>query len=107
MMRNDMPGAYRPPQRPNSPVRWLLVIAAIFLIGAISIFAVVYFGIYNHSVDPPPTATSTGTTNNDGPCSLNSPYCFTTVNGAAQLVTLYKQLNFCLELYHVHWTKIE
>ncbi len=105
-MRNEIPGAYRP-QRPLSPVRWLLVIAAIFLIVAISIFAVVYFGIYNHSVDPTPTATSTGTTNNDGPCSLNSPYGFTTVNVDAQLVTLYKQLNVCWVRYQVHWAKIE
>ncbi len=105
-MRNDMPGAYRP-QRPLSPVRWLLIIAAIFLIVAISIFAVVYFGIYNQSVNPTPTATGTGTTNNDGPCSLNSPYGFTTVNVDAQLVTLYKQLNVCWVRYQVHWAKIE
>src|SRR4051794_8558761 len=102
-MRNDMPGTYRS-QRPLSPVRWLLIIAAIFLLVATSIFAVVYFGIYNQGMNPTPTATSI---TNGGPCSLNSPYGFTTVNVDTQLVTLYKQLNVCWVRYQVHWANIE
>ncbi len=96
-----MPGAYRP-QRLLSPVRWLLIIAAIVLLVAISVFA--YFGIFRQSENPTPTATST---TNSGPCSLNSPYGFTTINVDTQLVTLYKQLNVCWVRYQVHWANIE
>ena len=108
-MYNNMPQGYRPqPQRPNSPLRWLLIFAAIALIAGVSVFAVFYFGVFKGGPSTPvATGQSSPGSGYHGPCTANSPYGFTTVNADAQLVALYKQLNVCWIRYQVHWANIE
>jgi hypothetical protein len=110
-MRNNIPQRYRPPNSP-SPVRWLLLIGAIALVVGVSVFSVFYFGVFNsgHGGNSGTPTISTGNgspVTGGGPCTIGSPYGFTTINADSQLVAVYKQLNTCWVRYQVHWAKIE
>src|SRR5215471_17353428 len=102
-MSNNMPQGYRP-RNAVSPILWILIIGSIALIVGLSVFAIFYFGVFNQTGQ---TATPTPPVVNGGPCTIDSPYGFTTITADAQLVTIYKQLNVCWVRYQVHWNKIE
>ncbi len=103
-MSNNMPRGYKP-HNTISPLLWILIIGSIALIVGLLVFAVFYFGIFNQAGKG---STSTGLPGgNSGPCTINSPYGFTTINADSQLVTTYKQLNVCWVRYQIHWNKIE
>src|SRR5436305_3244861 len=101
------PGPYQS-GGPNQPRPrtwlWLLIIMAIALIVGVSVFGIFYFGVFNNSggVGARPTSVPTS-----GPCTINSPYGFTTIHADQQLVGYYKQLNICWVRYQFHWDKIE
>src|SRR5947208_11547474 len=91
-MSNNMPQGYRP-RNAVSPILWIVIIGSIALILGLSVFAIFYFGIFNQTGQ---TSTPTPVLNgNPGPCTIDSPYGFTTITADAQLVTIYKQLNVC------------
>lgn len=109
-MSNNIPQGYRP-RSTVSPILWILIIGSIALIVGLSVFAIFYFGIFSQGSTPNGTPVSTGISNGSpgagGPCTIDSPYGFTTITADSQLVTLYKQLNVCWVRYQVHWNKIE
>ncbi len=88
-------------------LRVILVALAIVLILAVGIFSLFYFVVFKPQgivSGPTPTPTISG---GGGPCTVNSPYGFTTIHADSNLVAEYKQLNVCWVRYQYHWTKIE
>lgn len=120
MQGNGYPGQFPNQPGPNQPGPkiwlWLLIIVAIALIVGVSVFGIFYFGVFNNSggggiagaspTSVPPT-TGNSTPPPGGPCTINSPYGFTTIYADQQLVGYYKQLNVCWVRYQYHWDKIE
>src|SRR5947209_18363132 len=102
-MSNNMPQGYRP-RNSVSPILWILIIGLIALIVGLSVFSIFFFGIFNQTGH---TGTPIPSPGKGGPCTIDSPYGFTTITADTQLVTLYKQLNVCWVRYQVNWNKIE
>ncbi len=112
-----MQGNRYPGQLPNQPGPrtwlWLLIILAIALLVGVLVFGIFYFGVFGNSRQgggsptSVPTTTGNSTPPPSGPCRINSPYGFTTINADQQLVGYYKQLNVCWVRYQYHWNKIE
>src|SRR5947209_2473015 len=106
-MRSNTPQGYRP-RHTVPPILWIFIIGLIALIVGLSVFAIFFFGIFNQTSQiGTPTPVPNGRPVTGGPCTINSPYGFTTITADAQLVTIYRQLNICWVRYQVHWNKIE
>src|ERR1700674_2740087 len=107
-MRNNPSGGS------SSPIRWILIAIAILLVVGISVYSIIYFGVFRApgtSVGTPtaastPISTVANNPGRGGAC-FGSPYGFTTIHADSQLVTFYKQLNVCWVRYQFHWSKIE
>ncbi|HKV58820.1 MAG TPA: hypothetical protein VJO32_11090 [Ktedonobacteraceae bacterium] len=61
-MYNNMPQGNQPPRRPDSPLRWILLFTAIALIVGVSVFGVVYFGVFKGGSSTPTAGTQTALT---------------------------------------------